>query len=175
MQMLARIESPALPAGAENPAVQQATLSNTARLPHPSQLHREGWESRNLPPTYATLQQSSYEPHRSDASSSPACRISYSNQNDTGYGATEIVEIENLSNQPIDGWTLMWSYNGSQQVEEVRNARYIQNGDTVMMTNNGGNGVIPAGGKLSGIAVTTSYRGLNHTPAKFYLNGSLCG
>ena len=155
MQMLARIESLALPAAAENPAVQQATLGNTAQ--------------------YAILQQASYESPRPNASSSPACRISYSNQNDTGYGATEIVEIENLSNQPVDGWTLMWSYNGSQQVEEVRNARYIQNGDTVMMTNNGGNGVIPAGGKLTGIAVTTSYRGLNHSPVKFYLNGSLCG
>jgi hypothetical protein len=100
--------------------------------------------------------------------------VSSSRRSDTGYSETEIVEIENLSNRAIEGWTLVWSYSGGQQVEEVRNARFLQNGDMVMMTASGANSVIPAGGKLTGIAVTTSYRGENRRPARFYLNGGLC-
>jgi endoglucanase len=164
MQLLAAIESPALPmAPLARPEVQMATTLPPP-VPQPSvAVLRPG--SYQVAPQIAT---------RSAQAGGAACRVIYSNQNDTGYGATGVVEIENLSAQSIQGWTLLWDYNGSQQVEAVRNARFVQNGGTVMMANTDANGVIPAGGRLGGILVQTSYRGSNARPVKFYLNGSLC-
>jgi endoglucanase len=163
MQMMARIELPA------PLAVATADLEN-ARVPHTPR--SEGHEPQNMLPQGAVLQPASYVSTRAASNVGPACRVNYNSRSDTGYTATEVVEIENLSNRQIDDWTLVWSYRSGQQVEEVRNARFLQNGDVVMMT---GNGAIPPGGKLTGIAVTTSYRGENQRPASFYLNGSLCG
>lgn len=165
MQLLARIESPALPPAIApaQPEVQMAR--NVAPAPvEEARLQRTAYEVPSRP-SYTTSP---------GGSGSAVCHVSYRNQNDTGYGATGVVEIENLSGHAIDGWTLLWIYDGSQQIEQARNARFVQNGDMVMMTNTQANSVIRAGGSAAGITLQTSYRGANSRPAKFYLNGSLC-
>lgn len=172
MQLLARIESPALlPATAPaQPEVQMARdVAPAPEIQYPVRV--EG--ARVQRASYEVASRPSYS-SGTGGSGSAVCRVTYRNQNDTGHGATGVVEIENLSGHAIDGWTLLWIYGGSQQIEQARNARFVQNGDMVMMTNSQGNSIIPAGGDVAGITLQTSYRGSNLRPAKFYLNGSLC-
>ncbi len=165
MELLARIESPALPGISPQPQ----TIMAGATIPATPQYAASA--------ARPALQRVSYEvPGRANAGGegTAACHVVYSNRNDTGYGATGVIEIENLSSQNINGWTLLWMYNGGQQIETARNARFVQRDDMVMMTNTQANGAIPAGRTLSGIMLQTSYRGRNVRPAKFYLNGNLC-
>lgn len=162
MQLLARIESPTLPLAAQSkPAVQEPTapsLQSAAALSPPASRPVSAYEA----------------PGRTAPPGTGACRVIYSSRNDTGYGTTDVMEIENLSGRPINGWMLQWRYNGSKQIEQVRNGRFVQDGNTVILANTGTNGIIPTGGRLGGIVLQTSYRGSNARPAQFYLNGSLC-
>ncbi|WP_263366844.1 cellulase family glycosylhydrolase [Edaphobacter bradus] len=182
MQLLAGLESPALSPRPLTPAVlrvqsqTQVAYQPAYAAPQPAYAAPQ--------PAYGervgggVVRQAAYEAPAhgvANAGSPAACHVSYRNVADTGYGATGVIEIENLSGRPIAGWTLLWEYGGTQQVEEARNARFLQSGDTVEMTNTGANEVIPAGGSVAGIVVQTSYRGANRQPVKFYLNGGLCG
>lgn len=162
MQLLVQIESPSLPMAAPSrPAVQEAIAPSV-------QYAQPAYTPAYQPVAYEVPSRTVPQP------SSGACRVIYSSRSDTGYGTTDVMEIENFSGRPINGWMLQWRYNGSKQIEQVRNGRFVQDGNTVILANTGTNSIIPAAGRLGGIVLQTSYRGSNVRPAQFYLNGSLC-
>lgn len=152
-EMLAGIMSPAVPAVAAESVVAQS------KAPAAQRLERVGY----VPPMAGRERRSE------------ACHVSYRSRNESRDGFTGTIEIANTGATPIEGWTLLWLYADNQEIEQARNAKVMQHGDMVMMSNTSTNGVIPAGARLSGISFQSSSRGVNRRPVNFYLNGSLCG
>jgi cellulose 1,4-beta-cellobiosidase len=103
-----------------------------------------------------------------------SCHITYVDQNDWGTGFTGAVSIQNTGTQPIDGWTLTWTWSGNQQITQSWNSNYTQSGQNVALTNASWNGTIGVGDTLSGVGFNANYSGTNNNPTLFYVNGTLC-
>ncbi len=78
-----------------------------------------------------------------------SCHITYVDQNDWGSGFTGAVSIKNTGNQPINGWTLTWTWAGNQHIIQSWNSNYTQSGQNVTLTNAAWNGTINAGATLT--------------------------
>src|SRR3954470_13423229 len=76
------------------------------------------------------------------------CQVTYavSSQWSTGFGAN--VTITNLGD-PINGWTLRWSYAAGQTVTQAWNASVTQSGSTVTAANVSYNAGIATNGTAS--------------------------
>ena len=98
------------------------------------------------------------------------CSVSYavSSQWQGGFGAN--VTVTNLGD-PINGWTLTWSYTAGQQVTQAWNATVTQSGASAMAVNAAWNGQLPAGGSI-GFGFLTDSASTGATG--FALNGAAC-
>ena len=103
-----------------------------------------------------------------------ACLVDYAIQNDWGSGATINVMITNNGSSTIDGWTLCWSFPGSQQITNLWNGGYSQTGASVCVSDVGWNAAIGANGGMVSFGFNLSYSGSNAVPASFSLNGVAC-
>ncbi|KAB8146092.1 hypothetical protein F8S13_02540 [Chloroflexia bacterium SDU3-3] len=100
------------------------------------------------------------------------CQVSYVlNQWNTGFTA-EVV-VKNTSSTPISGWTVAWTFAGSQQISNAWNAAVTQTGSSVSARNMPYNANIAAGGSTS-FGFQASYSGSNAAPTSFTLNGTAC-
>ncbi|GIJ20614.1 cellulose-binding domain-containing protein [Micromonospora lutea] len=102
----------------------------------------------------------------------PGCRVDYriTNQWSGGFGAD--VTITNLGD-PIDGWTLTWTYTAGQRVGQAWNATVTQTDGRVTATNAGYNGALGTGAGTS-FGFNASWSGSNPAPTTFALNGVAC-
>jgi poly(3-hydroxybutyrate) depolymerase len=100
------------------------------------------------------------------------CSVSYtiSSQWQGGFGAAVAVTI---LGDPVNGWTLTWSYGAGQQVTQAWNATVTQSGAQVTARNAGYNGAIATGASVS-FGFNGSWTGGNPAPASFALNGVTC-
>ncbi|MFY1616684.1 cellulose binding domain-containing protein [Micromonospora sp. WMMD736] len=100
------------------------------------------------------------------------CRVDYqiTNQWQGGFGAN--VTITNLGD-PINGWTLAWSYAAGQQVSQAWNATVSQSGAQVSARNVDYNGALATNGTAS-FGFNASWTSSNPAPASFTLNGVTC-
>lgn len=100
------------------------------------------------------------------------CQVTYavSSQWSGGFGAD--VTVTNLGD-PINGWTLRWSYAAGQTVSQAWNATVSQSGAAVSATNVGYNGTIATNGRVS-FGFNGSWTGSNPVPAAFTVNGVAC-
>jgi hypothetical protein len=100
------------------------------------------------------------------------CRVSYtiSSQWQSGFGAN--VAITNLGD-PINGWTLTWSFGNGQSVQQAWNATVTQSGAAVSAVNAGYNGSLATGGSTS-FGFNGSWSGANPVPTAFRLNNVAC-
>ncbi|WP_432872329.1 arabinofuranosidase catalytic domain-containing protein [Microbispora rosea] len=106
------------------------------------------------------------------AHAATGCRVDYSvtNQWPGGFGAN--VSIDNLGD-PVDGWTLTWSFSAGQTITQLWNGTYTQSGSQVTVTNVSYNGAIPSGGSTS-FGFNGAFNGSNPAPSSFALNGVTC-
>ncbi|BCJ70360.1 cellulose binding domain-containing protein [Polymorphospora rubra] len=101
------------------------------------------------------------------------CRVDYqiTNQWQGGFGAN--VTVTNLGD-PIDGWTLTWSYAAGQQVAQAWNATVEQSGAQVTARNVDYNAAIATNGNVA-FGFNGSWTGTtNPVPSGFVLNGTTC-
>ncbi|MGI5149935.1 non-reducing end alpha-L-arabinofuranosidase family hydrolase [Plantactinospora sp. CA-294935] len=100
------------------------------------------------------------------------CSVNYSisSQWSGGFGAN--VTVTNLGD-PINGWTLTWTYGGGQQVTQAWNASVTQSGAQVTARNAGYNGAIATNASVS-FGFNGSWTGSNPVPSTFTLNGTTC-
>jgi hypothetical protein len=100
------------------------------------------------------------------------CQVTYtvSSQWSGGFGAT--VNLTNLGD-PINGWTLTWSYGAGQRVTQAWNATVIQNGSQVTARNVSWNGNLATNGTAA-FGFNGSWSGSNPAPTTFALNGVTC-
>lgn len=103
---------------------------------------------------------------------SAPCAVSYS-ANSWNTGFTANVTVTNTGAAAINGWTVQWSWPGSQQVTGAWNAAITQSGAAVTATNLSYNTTIPPGGNTS-FGFQATYAGANAAPAHFTLNGAAC-
>jgi hypothetical protein len=104
---------------------------------------------------------------------SAAYAIVYTVQNDWGNGATVNVTVKNNGASAVNGWTLAWTFPGSQKITNLWNGGYTQTGAAVTVKNAAHNGAIASGASVS-FGFTLSYSGVNTKPAEFTLNGISC-
>ncbi|GAA3929241.1 hypothetical protein Aau02nite_80000 [Amorphoplanes auranticolor] len=100
------------------------------------------------------------------------CSVSYTvtSQWQGGFGAA--VAVTNLGD-PVNGWTLGWSYSAGQQVTQAWNATVTQSGAQVTARNVSYNSTIATGATVS-FGFNGSSTGSNPPPASYSLNGVVC-
>ena len=100
------------------------------------------------------------------------CRVSYtiSSQWQGGFGAT--VAITNLGD-PINGWTVRWSFGAGQTITQAWNATATQTGAAATAVDAGYNGAIATNGTAS-FGFNGSWTGSNPAPTAFTVNGVAC-
>ncbi|MEV2241405.1 cellulose binding domain-containing protein [Micromonospora sp. NPDC049891] len=100
------------------------------------------------------------------------CRVDYrvTNQWTGGFGAD--VTVTNLGD-PVNGWTLTWSYAAGQQVTQAWNATVTQSGAQVSARNVDYNAAIGTNGSAN-FGFNGSWNGSNPAPTSFALNGTTC-
>lgn len=105
----------------------------------------------------------------------PACSVTYTVQNQWPGGFTAGLSITNLGSTALNGWTLVFTFPGSQQVTQLWNGAVSQSGSTVTITNASYNGQVAAGAAVNpGPGFNGSWNGSNPNPASFTLNGTVC-
>ena len=103
-----------------------------------------------------------------------ACSVSYVVDSQWGTGFTTTVRLTNTGSQAVNGWTVGWSFSGTQRVGQWWNAVGSQQGAVVTARNAAWNGTIAPGATVNfGFLGTSS--GANPAPTSFTLNGAACG
>jgi cellulase/cellobiase CelA1 len=88
-------------------------------------------------------------------------------------GFTANLTITNSNSSAINGWNLVFTFSGNQQVTQGWNGVYSQSGSQVTITNAAWNGMIPANGSVNP-GFNGSWSGSNPVPTSFKLNGITC-
>ncbi|MEV4728027.1 cellulose binding domain-containing protein [Micromonospora humida] len=102
------------------------------------------------------------------------CTVRLTTASDWGNGWVGNVEIVNNGANPVDGWTLTWTWPTSwQQVSSGWSATWTQTGRTVTVAGTDDNRRIAAGGSTTA-GFVGSYSGPNVPPTGFVLNGTPC-
>jgi endoglucanase len=102
-----------------------------------------------------------------------ACTVTYTVASDWGAGFVTNVVVTNNGSQPIDGWTLAWTFAGNQRITNVWNGVAAQASASVKITNASYDAAIAPGASVQpGFQAT--YSGTNAVPAAFTLNGATC-
>ncbi|BCB90503.1 cellulase family glycosylhydrolase [Phytohabitans suffuscus] len=106
------------------------------------------------------------------AQAAVGCRVTYSAGSQWPGGFTANVGITNLGD-PVNGWSLVWTFPSGQRVTQAWNANVTSSGATVTATNVGYNGAIATNGTVS-FGFNGSWSGTNTAPTSFALNGVTC-
>jgi len=106
------------------------------------------------------------------AHAAPACDVDYTT-NDWGTGFTANITIRNLGD-PINGWTLRFTFPGNQRITQGWSANWTQSGNQVTATNMSWNGNLGTN-QSTNIGFNASYSGTNEKPTSFSINGVRCG
>jgi hypothetical protein len=106
------------------------------------------------------------------ASAAAGCSVNYaiSSQWQGGFGAN--VTITNLGD-PLNGWTLTWTYSAGQTVTQAWNATVSQSGGQVTARNMTYNASIGTNANVS-FGFNGAWNGSNPVPTSFALNGVTC-
>lgn len=103
------------------------------------------------------------------------CTVRYTVNNDWGNGHITGVDITHNGPDPIDGWTLAFSWpTGWQQVDSGWSATWEQKGREVRATSLETNRKLTAGGGTVSAGFVARYSGPNVLPSVFTLNGTVC-
>ncbi|RSM59871.1 cellulase [Actinoplanes sp. ATCC 53533] len=106
------------------------------------------------------------------AQAAAGCRVAYAVSAQWQGGFTAGVTVTNLG-EPINGWSLAWTFPSGQRVTQAWNATVTSAGDRATATNAGYNAAIATSASVS-FGFNGSWSGSNATPASFALNGVTC-
>ncbi|MEU5871083.1 cellulase family glycosylhydrolase [Glycomyces sp. NPDC047369] len=106
------------------------------------------------------------------AQAAQGCTVDYRVTAQWPGGFTANATVKNLGD-PVDGWTLAWTFGAGQRVTQAWNAVVTADGDAVTAANASYNAAIGTGGSVS-FGFNGSWSGTNPVPAAFKLNGRTC-
>ncbi len=101
-----------------------------------------------------------------------SCKVGYAVNQWPG-GFTANLTISNSGTTAMNGWTLTFTFPGSQQVTQGWNGVFSQQGANVTVTNASYNSTIAAGAMVNP-GFNASWMGSNLRPTSFSLNGNVC-
>ncbi|MEV0940750.1 cellulose binding domain-containing protein [Micromonospora wenchangensis] len=101
------------------------------------------------------------------------CRVDYKISSQWGGGFGADVLVTNLGD-PINGWTLTWSYTAGQQVTQAWNATVTQSGAQVSAKDAGYNAALGTNGTVNFGFNASWNNASNPPPDSFALNGTTC-
>ncbi|PZG24303.1 esterase, partial [Micromonospora craterilacus] len=104
---------------------------------------------------------------------STSCRVQYA-ADSWNNGLVATITVTNTGASPVNGWTVQWTWPGSQQVTSAWNATVSQSGNQVTARNVAWNATIPANQSVS-FGLQATHNGTNTPPNRFTLNGAACG
>jgi mannan endo-1,4-beta-mannosidase len=84
------------------------------------------------------------------------------------------VTIRNNTANPINGWTLRWTFANGQVISQTWNAKFTQTGTSPTITNEAWTAAIPAGGGTVSFGFIANWQGTNTAPTSFTLNNTTC-
>jgi cellulose 1,4-beta-cellobiosidase len=105
--------------------------------------------------------------------SGAVCDATYSVVSAWQGGFQGSVTVKNLGN-PVNSWTLGWTYANGTTISQLWNGSYTQSGSSVTVRNASYNGSIPTNGTQS-FGFLGSASGANDIPTSFTFNGVPCG
>jgi cellulose 1,4-beta-cellobiosidase len=100
------------------------------------------------------------------------CHVGFTVTNAWNTGFQVALSIQNTSTVPLNGWTLSWSFPGSQQISQLWNGAVTQTGTSVSVTNLAYNASIAPGGSYNDAGFTAN--GTSGLPTNFAINGVAC-
>ena len=146
------------------PAAAQAIIANAGLEHNPPPTPTPSPTSTSTPPPTVTP---------TPTQGSGACSVHYAvtNQWQGGFGAN--LTITNTGSTTLNGWTLSFTFPGSQQVTQGWNGVFTQSGANVTVTNASYNGTLAPGASVNP-GFNGSWNGSNPSPTAFALNGASC-
>jgi hypothetical protein len=105
------------------------------------------------------------------AAGTPPCAVTYHVDQWTGGFVAQLAVTNNAA--AISGWTLTWTFTGTQRVTSGWNADITQTGQSVSARNQAGNSTIATGASVQ-FGFQATFDGTNDTPTDFALNGVRC-
>ena len=108
----------------------------------------------------------------SSAQAAAGCKVDYAVTNQWGEGFGANITLTNLGD-PIDGWTVGWTYASGQRITQAWNGTATQSGTAVTVRSLSYNGRLATGGTAS-FGFNGSWSGSNPVPTPFTLNGVAC-
>ncbi|HTJ32351.1 MAG TPA: glycoside hydrolase family 3 N-terminal domain-containing protein [Dactylosporangium sp.] len=103
---------------------------------------------------------------------SSTCSVTYS-VNDWGGGFTGSLTVKNTGQTALNGWTLSFTFPGTQKLTQGWSAVWSQSSATVTARNESWNPSLPAGATVT-MGFNATYTGSNPRPTSFTLNGATC-
>ncbi|MGW4461189.1 PQQ-dependent sugar dehydrogenase [Micromonospora sp. NPDC004704] len=101
------------------------------------------------------------------------CTVGYRVDSQWGTGFTATLTLTNTGTQPINGWTVGWTFPGTQRAGTFWNSSGSQQGAAVTARNANWNGTVAPGASVTfGFLGTSS--GANPPPTTFTLNNTPC-
>lgn len=103
----------------------------------------------------------------------PSCKIAYKNTSEWGEGFVAEVTVTNNAATALDGWTVVLTLGGDQQVSSSWNATFAQSGSSLTLTGERWNRTVPAGGSATA-GLLGRWRTSDAAPTSATLNGTAC-
>lgn len=100
------------------------------------------------------------------------CHVGFTVTNSWPGGFQAALSIQNTGTAALNGWTLTWTFPGSQTVSQLWNGAMTQAGTTVTVSNLSYNASIAAGGSYNDAGLTAN--GTVGVPTSFAINGVAC-
>jgi endoglucanase len=107
-----------------------------------------------------------------NAQAATGCRVAYAVSAQWPGGFTANVDVTNPGD-PVNGWTLAWTFPSGQRVTQAWNATVTSSGGAVSAANMSYNAIIATNATVS-FGFNGSWSGGNAAPAAFALNGVAC-
>lgn len=89
-----------------------------------------------------------------------------------GFGAN--VTIADTGTNPVNGWSLAWTFPDGQTVTQIWSATATTAGAKATATDAGYNAAIPADGGSTYFGFNATWSSTNNPPTAFTLNGTAC-
>jgi cellulose 1,4-beta-cellobiosidase len=100
------------------------------------------------------------------------CHVGFTVTNSWNTGFQVALSIQNTSTVALNGWTLTWTFPGSQTITQLWNGAVTQTGTSVSVGNLSYNASIAPGGSYNDAGFTAN--GTSGVPTNFAINGVAC-
>jgi xyloglucan-specific exo-beta-1,4-glucanase len=124
-------------------------------------------------PTPTTSPSPTPTPSTTGTTATLVCHVSYSTQSQWAGGFVANVTLNDTGTAPINGWTLVFTFAGDQQVTSDWGTTITQSGAKVTATNVSYDGAISAGGNTS-FGFQGTWASSDSPPTSFTVNGVSC-